>query len=84
MLIAIGTRVRTTMGCYCAGVIVPRFYWKDATDGTYRAPERHECAVWVAWDNGTRGWMHEACVVADPHAARMPKLDKATWTWSTY
>lgn len=69
----IGTRVITTMGVRQAGVVVPSFYWKESTDGTYRAPDHAEHerkeAVWVKWDNGTKGWISAAHLTRVPHFA---------------
>lgn len=52
-------RVQTTMGVKKAGKVIPPFYWKDSTDGTYRAPQSNETLIaWVLWDDGTKGWTH--------------------------
>jgi hypothetical protein len=57
--LTIGAGVRTTMGTRRSGRIVPKFYWREATDGTFRAPEsRDRNVVWVQWDDGTKGWTH--------------------------
>jgi hypothetical protein len=50
----IGTRVKKTMGIRMSGTIVKPFYWKQSTDGTYKAPDKREQAV--EWDNGTKGY----------------------------
>ena len=53
---AIGRPVEKTMGVRMSGVVIPAFYWRDATDGTYKAPDRD--ATWVRWADGTKGWIH--------------------------
>ena len=55
----IGQRVEQSMGVRQSGVVIPRFYG-PFTDGQYRQPEMGERAVYVQWDNGTKGWIHEA------------------------
>ena len=52
----IGQPVEKTMGVRMSGVVIPAFYWRDATDGTYKAPDRD--ATWVRWADGTKGWIH--------------------------
>lgn len=51
---SVGDRVRRVVGCQMSGVVVRPFFWKDSTDGTYKAPEGE--VVWVQWDHGTKGW----------------------------
>jgi hypothetical protein len=60
--IKVGDRVATNMGVRLSGVVIHPFLASKATDGTYRAPERHETAVWVRWNDGTSGWIHRAFV----------------------
>lgn len=57
----IGDRVRKNMGVRMEGSVIAPFFWKDCTDGQYREPiESDEPIVWVQWDNGTKGWIHES------------------------
>lgn len=36
--------------------IIPWFYWRDATDGTYKNPDKKE-SVAVLYENGEKGFM---------------------------
>jgi hypothetical protein len=54
---AVGAHVEKTMGVYQQGVVVPPFYWKQSTDGTYCEPERKHKPVHVQWSDGTQGWI---------------------------
>jgi hypothetical protein len=58
-----GTRVVQDSGVRMAG-IVSADTWpvRGCTDGTYREPHRHERPVYVAWGDGTRGWVNRPCV----------------------
>ena len=51
-----GTRIETVMGCRLTGVVTHRFFWKDSTDGTYKAPKAAD--IPCLWDDGTKGYMH--------------------------
>ena len=52
-----GDRVDTRMGVRRRGTVVKPFNWREATDGTYSSPfDYHAPFVWVAWDDGTKGW----------------------------
>jgi hypothetical protein len=53
--IPLGTKVKTNMGIRRTGVVIPWFYWKDATDGTYSQPDREDYVA-VQWDNGEKGF----------------------------
>lgn len=50
----VGTKVKTDMGLKRTGVVIPRFNWKEADDGTYSEPKPD--AVAVQWDNGEKGF----------------------------
>ena len=55
----LGDRVLKNMGVRQVGTVVesvPRHLWSD---GSYRYPESGESPVWVRWDDGTMGWIHE-------------------------
>jgi len=58
----VGSRVCTTMGVRRTGTVIEPFNWKDSNDGTYRGPTSKEKAVWVKWNDGTKGWIHDAFV----------------------
>lgn len=50
-----GTKVKRDMGIRESGVVIPWFYWKDATDGTFSEPDKSE-QVAIKWDDGTIGF----------------------------
>lgn len=60
-----GTRVRKTMGVRMSGTAVRPFSGKY-TDGQYRAPTTRERVTHVRWDDGTRGWAHDALLRRNP------------------
>jgi hypothetical protein len=53
----VGTRVERINGIRLTGTIIKPFYWREATDGTYKAPARHYLPV--EWDDKTKGFEPE-------------------------
>jgi len=43
------------MGIPDKGTVIPWFYWKNATDGTYSEPNKNNYVA-IKWDNGTKGF----------------------------
>ena len=58
-----GDRVKKHMGVRLSGKVIPQFYWKDSTDGTYSEPEKGY--VSVQWDDGTKGYVHKSHIVKE-------------------
>lgn len=55
----IGDRVRKNAGVEQRGVVIAPFYG-PYTDGQYRTPDgklEMRNAVYVKWDDGTKGWL---------------------------
>lgn len=53
--IPIGTKIKTSMGISRTGIVIPWFYYKEATDGTYSEPDRDNYIA-VQWDDDTKGF----------------------------
>jgi hypothetical protein len=63
-IMKIGRRIEKTMGIRRLGTIIAPFNWRECTDGQYRQPTRLDGRiVWVQWDDGTKGWIHESFVL---------------------
>jgi hypothetical protein len=54
----VGDEVETTMGVKRVGKIIKPFYWKDSTDGTYKAPESKKYLP-VQWNDGLKGYHNQ-------------------------
>ena len=50
----IGTKVKKTMGIRKKGEVIPKFPWRQSTDGTYSEPS--EDYVAIKWDDGSKGY----------------------------
>src|SRR5208282_4645232 len=76
----IGQRVQKTMGVRLTGRViapVPRSQWSD---GTYRAPNSRDQAVWVQWSDGTKGWVSAGHLAP----AEEGHVDPQTWAESRH
>lgn len=56
-LIPIGARVKQEIGIGGLATIIPWFSWRNATDGTYKQPDKDE-QVAVEWDGGKIGFAY--------------------------
>lgn len=52
----IGNKVRKEMGVRMEGIVSAPFYWKQSTDGTYKAPSKGY--IPITWNDGTYGYCH--------------------------
>lgn len=50
----VGAKVNKTAGVRLTGVVIPKVYWRDCDDGTYKAPAKTD--VCVLWSDGTKGY----------------------------
>ena len=53
--LSVGTKIKQDMGIGGKGTIIPWFNWKNATDGTYKQPDRDKYVA-VKWDDGKIGF----------------------------
>jgi len=59
----VGDRVKKVMGVVEHGTVVREMH--DYSDGSYRRPYGHENAIFVKWDDGTKGWVNNVHVVRE-------------------
>lgn len=53
----IHSRVKKTMGIQQTGTVIEKFFG-PFTDGSYRQPYDYENAIYIKWDDNTKGWIH--------------------------
>jgi hypothetical protein len=70
--LSVGTKVKTSMGLPAKGKVIPRFNWKESTDGTYNQPSKDD--IPILWDNGDKGYYPEAYLtVINPDGSEEPQ-----------